>query len=84
MKAHVQDVVSLVSQLEQKAQFQRCCYKGDTYWKESQKQVAIRIREEKTLFTEAGFLQAENGPREYGISLQVARDKFLSPTSGRN
>ena len=63
MKAHVQDVVSLVSQLEQKAQFQRCCYKGDTYWKESQKQVAIRIREEKTLFTEAGFLQAEKWPQ---------------------
>lgn len=64
LKAHVQDVVSLVSHLEQKAQFQRCCYKSDTYWKESQKQIQIRIREEQTLFTEPRFFQAEQWPFE--------------------
>ena len=64
LKARIVDMASFFSKAASFAGFQRCCYKGDTYWKEIQKQVAIRIREEKTLFTEAGFLQAEKWPQE--------------------
>ena len=62
LKAHVQDVADLVSRLASFAQFQRCCYKSDTYWKEPHKQVQIRIREEKNFFTEASCFHAEQWP----------------------
>ena len=77
LKAHVQDVVSLASQLEQNAQFQRCCYKSDTYWKESQKQIQIRIREEQTLFTEPHFFQAEQWPLKQVQFSRLTKKKSL-------
>ena len=77
LKAHVQDVVSLATQLEQNAQFQRCCYKSDTYWKESQKQIQIRIREEQTLFTEPHFFQAEQWPFERAAIQSADKEEIL-------
>lgn len=77
LKAHVQDVVSLAAQLEQNAQFQRCCYKSDTYWKESQKQIQIRIREEQTLFTEPHFFQAEQWPFERAAIQSADKEEIL-------
>lgn len=77
LKAHVQDVESLASQLEQKAQFQRCCYKSDTYWKERQKQIQIRIREEQTLCTEPHFFYAKQWPFERASIQPVEKEEIL-------
>ena len=77
LKAHVQDVVSLASQLEQKAQFQRCCYKSDTYWKEIQKQIQIRIREEQTLCTEPHLFQAKQWPFERDSLQSAGKEEIL-------
>ena len=82
LKARVEDVRALAARLEKKAQFQRCCYKRDTYWKENQKQIQIRIREEKTVLTEVFSFQAEQWPFEVAI-IQAAGTEVIFVTYKR-
>lgn len=57
MKAHVNEANKLIKQLKGFAKFQRCCYKDDTYWSAEHRQMQIRVREEKNLFTQNSDLQ---------------------------
>lgn len=64
LKARVKNPSSLIQNISGWAQFQRCCHKNDTYWADEQRQIQLRIRGEKNLFTQMSFLQASRWPSE--------------------
>ncbi len=51
LKARVADPQALVQNLECWADFKRCCLKSDVYWGDTRRQVQLRVRRERLLFT---------------------------------
>lgn len=63
MKAHVYDVTALVAALSGWAVFKKCCHKDDTYWKDSRRQIQVRIRGERILFSQDSLLNPSLWPQ---------------------
>lgn len=59
LKARVADPQALVQNLELWADFKRCCLKSDVYWGDSRRQVQLRVRRERLLFTLAEVFGTE-------------------------
>lgn len=63
LKAHVYDVASLMAALSDWAVFKKCCHKDDSYWKDSRRQIQIRIRSESVLFSQVSHLNPSWWPQ---------------------
>lgn len=63
LKAHVYDVTALVAALSGWAVFKKCCHKDDTYWKDSRRQIQVRIRGERILFSQDSLLNPSLWPQ---------------------